>query len=223
MAYCAYRKKNKKRRLIIGIVSAFFATVAIIVIHLFVNVNPILISVISEDVKNTTTAVINETLKKVMGDNIKYNDIIFINRGKDDAIESISVNSILINNIARDTTLISQYTLKAIGQTSVNVPLGTVSGIAFFGGKGPLLNVNVLPVGSINITFKSKFESAGINNTMHSIMMQVDSSVRIIVPGLSQNVSIKTDVPIATTVIIGKIPDTYLQSGQLDEMLNLIP
>ena len=53
--------------------------------------------------------------------------------------------------------------------------------------------------------------------------MIVDVSVNVIVPGLSRTVSLRTEVPLVNTVIVGAVPDTYLQSNLLDEMLNLIP
>lgn len=203
--------------------SALFALIAIIIIHLFVNVVPILVTVTGEEIKNSTTIIVNEAVKSLLGDTVKYGDIVSITRDKEDNIESLSVNTILVNGIARDTTLITQSKLKMLGQTAIGVPLGTLSGITVLGGKGPIVKVNILPVGSVSVSFSSSFQRAGINNTLHTITMVVDTAVNVLVPGISQNVSIKTDVPLVNTVIIGKIPDTYLQSGQLDEMLNLVP
>ena len=53
----------------------------------------------------------------------------------------------------------------------ISVPLGTLSGITFFGGVGPNITVRCIPVGSVNVSFKSVFTAAGINNTLHSIVM----------------------------------------------------
>lgn len=36
-------------------------------------------------------------------------------------------------------------------------------------------------------------------------------------------VNTETEVLLAESVIVGKVPDTYLQSDKLDEMLNLVP
>ncbi|MCI9032370.1 MAG: sporulation protein YunB [Clostridia bacterium] len=216
------KKRNPKRILIV--ISIFvIAVIAAVITHFAVNVNPIIETVISEEAKHSTTIIINESVKSVVGTNIDYDDIVEISRDGENNIKALSVNTILVNSIAIDTTLVAQSRLKNVGEIPVKVPIGTLSGITFFGGAGPNVNIRCLPIGSVGISYRSDFKSAGINNTLHIITMIVDVSVNVIVPGLSRTVSLRTEVPLVNTVIVGAVPDTYLQSNLLDEMLNLIP
>ena len=53
--------------------------------------------------------------------------------------------------------------------------------------------------------------------------MDVSTGIQVIIPGMSFELVTVTQAPIAEAIIVGKVPDTYLQSSSLDEMLNLIP
>lgn len=220
-AHVRYRRKNR-----FGILLAITGALALIgcfVMHLTVNVNPIIEILTSEEVKNRTTIVMNESLKSVMGGQITYGDIVDIDRDGDGNVNSLSVNTVLVNDVARDITIVALSKLKKIGVIAVEIPVGTLSGITFLGGLGPTVTVNCIPAVSVNVSFKSTFRSVGINNTLHSIVMHTDSSVNIVMPGLTKSVDFQTEVPLVNTVIVGRIPNTYLQFGALDEMLNLIP
>ncbi len=224
MPHTAYiRKKRNPKRTIITLSVVVVAVIAAAITHFVVNVNPIIETVIGEEAKHSTTIIINESVKAAIGAEVDYDDIIEISRDGENNIKSLSVNTILINSIALDTTLIAQSRLKSVGEIPVNVPIGTLSGITFLGGTGPSVNIRCLPIGSVVISYKSVFQAAGINNTLHTITMIADVSVNVIVPGLTKTVSLRTEIPLVNTIIVGAVPDTYLQSNLLDEMLNLIP
>ncbi len=221
-AYIIKRKKKKFVRITAILISACILT-SLVIAHLAINVNPILEIVANDEVKNRSTIIVNKALCSVMGNNISYDDIVSIKKNNDGMIESMSVNTILVSNIAQNTTLLIQSELNKIGQMEISVPLGTLSGITFFGGVGPNITVRCIPVGSVNVSFKSVFTAAGINNTLHSIVMNFDTTVNVIIPGLKNRVNVKTEVLVADTVIIGEVPNTYLNSSLLDGMLNLVP
>ena len=63
----------------------------------------------------------------------------------------------------------------------------------------------------------------GINQTLHRIFLNIDAQLSVVIPGVDVTVNTETEVLLAESVIVGKVPDTYLQSDKLDEMLNLVP
>ena len=69
----------------------------------------------------------------------------------------------------------------------------------------------------------SGFEEAGINQTNHKLYLTVCSNVSVILPLENKVVDTQTQILIAESIIVGKIPDTYLNSPSTDEMYNLIP
>ena len=66
-------------------------------------------------------------------------------------------------------------------------------------------------VGSCSAHFENAFEHAGINQTTHSILLYVDVSVTILLPGLSTRTQVSSSFSVAETVIVGDVPDTYTQ------------
>lgn len=220
-AYIIKKKKKSKSRLLIAII-CIVAVLSAITAHFFVNVNLVLETITNDEVKSVSTVILNNALNSVMGKNITYEDIVSIKKDESGNIDAMSVNTILVNNIAQDTTLLVQSELNKIGKLEISVPIGSLSGITFLGGLGPDIKVICMPVGSVSVSFKSVFSSAGINSTLHSVIMNFDTTVNIILPGFKNSVNVKTEVLVADTIIFGKIPDIYLNST-LDGMLNLVP
>ena len=58
----------------------------------------------------------------------------------------------------------------------------------------------------------SAFESVGINHTKHSIYLNVIADISIVMPSKTQNFAVTTQILVGESVIVGSIPDTYLQS-----------
>ena len=78
-------------------------------------------------------------------------------------------NSVTINSFARDVSSVSQVYLDKIIDQGIDIPLGTFTGMPIFVGRGPSVNIKLLPIGSITCRFNSEFVNAGINQTNHKI------------------------------------------------------
>ena len=51
---------------------------------------------------------------------------------------------------------------------------------------------------------------AGINQTNHQINLEVIVDIDILIPWGTESAQVVSEVMIADTVIVGKVPDTYL-------------
>ena len=80
---------------------------------------------------------------------------------------------------------------------------------------GTDVNIVIDPVGTVQCSFGSHFETAGINQPLHRIYRNVSSTVDVIIPSSHQVVQIETPILVCETVIVGKVPDTFLQGGLL--------
>ena len=79
---------------------------------------------------------------------------------------------------------------------------------------GPKITVNMEQIGNINTSYDSTFESAGINQVRHKIYLNVDVKMRLVVPLASKDVELTCEIPVAETIIVGKIPDTAVNIGR---------
>ena len=81
-----------------------------------------------------------------------------------------------------------------------------------FAGVGPNINFRIIPVSSVTCGFSSTFESVGINQTKHSIYLNVIADISIVMPSRTENFAVLTEILIGESVIVGTVPDAYLQS-----------
>ena len=96
-------------------------------------------------------------------------------------------------------------------------------GISLFSGSGPKIRVRVIPVGAVSTRFVTSFESAGINQTRHEISLEASVVMRIVIPTGAGSVSVSTYVPVAESIIVGSVPDTYVNVPGAEDALNLVP
>jgi sporulation protein YunB len=127
-----------------------------------------------------------------------------------------------MNRIVSETALSIQEKLKQMGTKRVGIPLGSILGSEIFANLGPRLNIEILPMGTVVVNFATDFEQAGINQTRHKIYLAVDTQVRIVLPLASDVVDVNTRIPIAETIIVGEIPQSYIFVPE-DGLLNIIP
>ena len=105
----------------------------------------------------------------------------------------------------------------------IKISIGAFSGVAIFSGYGPKIAFNVNPYCEVNCFFNSNFESAGINQTYHKLYLIIKFKISIVFPFEKLEIFSDAEVLLSESLIVGKIPDVYLNSGTLDNMLDLVP
>jgi hypothetical protein len=75
---------------------------------------------------------------------------------------------------------------------------------------GPNIRVSVHSVGDVSVVFDNEFTSAGVNQTRHAVYLNVSVTIYLLIPGEIIPVSAEERVCIAEMVIVGEVPDTYL-------------
>ncbi len=160
----------------------------------------------------STTVAVNDAVYYTLSDEMRYEDLVTILRNEEGDIVSFSANPLKINKIARDTASISQSNLKNLSLNGIPVPLGALTGIEALAGVGPSIHFRIIPVSSVACGFSSLFESVGINQTKHLIYLNVVADISIVMPSRTKNFAVTTQILVGESVIIGKVPDTFLQS-----------
>lgn len=214
------RKKHVRAKIIITVV-------LLLIIGLLVffqrNVTKILISISEATIRSVTTVAVNDAVYYTINDNLRYEDLITITYDENGAVSTITTDSLKINRIARDTAYLSQENLNRMSAAGIQVPIGALTGIEALAGFGQKINIKIIPISNVNCTFVSKFEEAGINQTKHSLYLEIVSDISIILPNKTSNLASTTEVLVCESVIAGKIPDTYLQASLAGGGGTLIP
>lgn len=71
--------------------------------------------------------------------------------------------------------------------------------------------------------FNSEFVSSGINQTLYRVNLLLTASVRLVMPGVSETISVRAEAAIAESIIVGDVPEVYTNVASEEDMLNLIP
>ena len=187
------------------------------------NVTRVLISISEATIRSITTVAVNDAIYYTLNDTMRYDDLISIERDSGGNVTSITTDSLKINRIARDTAYLSQENLTKMSAEGIMVPLGALTGIEALAGFGQKINIKIIPISNVECRFVSKFRQAGINQTLHSLYLEIVSDISIILPSKSTNLASTIEVLICESVIAGKIPDTYLQASLAGSGTALVP
>lgn len=215
-------RKVKNKGLISLFVLIFFI-LFLVAVYYFKIILPIIKVYSSAETKSVTEKAVNVAVSNVINRTINYNSLIDINYDNSGNIVSFSANQYEINTITREIIKETQFQLNNLGTDGINLNLGTFSGIPFLIGKGPKVALKLVPIGAVNGEFDSEFDSVGINITKHSLFLYVNIHVNIVMPVKNLEVYSRTQVLLAESVIIGKVPDVYLNGGEINKSLNLVP
>ncbi|MBQ8295716.1 MAG: sporulation protein YunB [Clostridia bacterium] len=202
---------------------AIFLILLLLFIYFQRNVTRVLIAISEATMRASTTIAVNDAVYYTLSDEMRYDDLVKIDRDANGNIIAVAANPLKINKIARDTASISQSNLKNLSLNGIPIPLGALTGIEAFAGLGPSIHFRIIPVSSVSCGFSSNFESVGINQTKHSIYLNVVADISIVMPSRTENFAVATDILVGESVIVGTVPDAYLQSDIFGDKPNLSP
>jgi len=101
--------------------------------------------------------------------------------------------------------------ISALDDIYVGIPLGSFFSSKLFPAMGPDIPVKIIPLSTVYTEYSTEFTSTGINQTQHKIFIKVNCSVKVL-SALSNNTQdITMEIPIAETIIIGGVPNTYIE------------
>jgi len=164
-------------------------------------------------VKSIVTRVVGNAVNENFPENIDYSDIVTISKDENGKITSIQTEVAKLNRIFANVSLGVQEQLSNMTDEKISIPLGAIFGEPIFAASGPRIDIRLIPTGSVEMDFKSEFTSAGINQTRHRIYLLIKTEVGLVVPFVEKKTVVETSLPVAETVIVGEVPDYYIDLG----------
>lgn len=197
----------KKLLALILIVTLLFAFFLVILIER--KLNPIFYKISKTKVSTMVTRLVNKAIRRKSKE-FTYGDLVKLKTDAQGNVIFMQPNIQKINHVSSQLALEIQSALKKIKEKNIRLPVAQIFGIDIIGDYGPKLNVKVIPYSSINTDIVDYFQSAGINQTRHKIDLQVIAKTRVVIPFLSEDIQIKTTVPLTEAVIVGDVPEVYI-------------
>ena len=165
-------------------------------------------------VMNTTSDLTNDAIsKQIAAGNIAYDRIVFFEKDLEGRITALKTNMSEVNRLKTDILGIINDEILALDNSDIGIPLGSLFLPELFSGKGPAIPVHILSIRNSDANFTSSFTQAGINQTLHRLNMEVSIDVAVLVLGDTSSFTMTSEVVVAETVIVGDVPETYLNTG----------
>ena len=199
-----YRRRRLDRRMLVrALALSVVVGVLTLVITAAVQMRPLLASLATTKVSNTVTRIVSEAVYQAIEDGeIRYDGLVTFEKDETGQITAVRSNMAAFNHLQAD---ILDTILTRIDQVSAR----ELTGFSLLAGRGPRISVRMESVGSSEANFHNEFVSAGINQTKHQIILTVDVSVSILLPGFTTATKVSNSFIVAETVIVGSVPDTY--------------
>jgi len=165
-------------------------------------------------VMNTTSDLTNDAIaRQIATGEIAYDRIVFFEKDLEGRITALKTNMSEVNRLKTDILNIINDEILALDSSDLGIPIGSLFLPELFSGKGPAIPVHILSIRNSDANFVSSFSQAGINQTLHRLNMEVSIDVAVLVLGETSSFTVSSEVVVAETVIVGQVPQTYLQTG----------
>lgn len=193
---------------------AAFGMLTFILFQLDNKIMPAVLAITDLQTKTKVNSIINSSVADIIKKmELSSND--FLKKTNDDngKIDSLSVNTILVNEICGKVATDISGKLVALDKEIISLPVGALLGIQAFANFGPLYSITVIPMGNALVDYDTSFESVGINQTNFQVWLTVDSTVQVVNPLQRREIAVTRKISLVNTVIHGDVPGVYLGGG----------
>ena len=214
-----------KKIKIIFIIVIFIILIAIISLRVInKKISPLVMDYSISEMKKITSIIINRSINS---DILNSSDIdnLFITTRDDGEIVTFSLNSVIVNKITDNISDSVEDNLRLIeegkyhklnemfniGKDYFLVPSGIFFKNSLLSSIGPKIPISLKIIGNVTSGINTSVKEYGINNSLITIMVDINVQMNVVLPFSSKEIEINNQVPIAIKLIHGKIPEFYIK------------
>ena len=208
-----HSQRNKRR---VGTLKIILVLAVLLAFYLWMatKIRPLLMQMADAQVRYLATKLINEVVSAEMGlEEMSYNNLIYFEKDGAGNITALKTDMLKINQFKQKIAASISESIREVPPSELYIPLGNLLKSELFSGRGPHIPVKIVPVGAASTSFSNRFEAAGINQTRHQVLIDVEVDIGILLPGNDSSTLVKTQVNIAETIIVGMVPDSFVSMG----------
>lgn len=160
--------------------------------------------------ENIASEIIENAIVSVLYENdITYSTLVEIEKDESGRVATVKADAVKMNMLKSEIGAEISKDILDTDSREISIPLGTILGVSALSGKGPKIKTTVTLASNVTSTIKNTFTSAGINQTLHEIYVNVNATIYVIMPKNSATAEVNSNYCIAQTVIIGTVPETF--------------
>lgn len=202
------KRKNKKLKRVAALIA-----IASVLCYLYLSAVNLIFEYGGKDFQYYVSNCSYYAVKKCIDGDFDFSTVCEIQKNSSGEVAFIKTNSLMVNYAAQKLSLdcyeyLSEYTKKG-----ASVPLGAFSGIRIFSGTGKKINVKLNVTVSVECKIYASFTSVGINQTRQVLYAVIHSDITVFSLFKSKYYEGNIQVALFDNLIVGKVPEVYLQSG----------
>ncbi len=171
---------------------------------------PMVRSAAEQKAKAEATFIINDAVSRMTNTNaFEYDDLVMLEKNEGGRIVALTTKAANMNKLKALVAVEIYNSLAVYSDDVIGIPLGNVFNNSFLLGKGPRIKVYMRPYSAVLCDYRNVFESCGINQTNHRVMLDVELTICVVMPFRSVKCNVNTCICVADTVIVGEVPQAF--------------
>ncbi len=160
--------------------------------------------------KTQITRCVNEAVAKCLTDPAVTDGLIRLQTDSEGAALQLETDTAQVNALRIRITDAVLQKLENSAIQSLSVPVGTLLGSELLSGRGPKIPLRVSANHAVTTAVHGEWRSAGINQTAHSLMLNVQIETELALSGSRQaTASVSCEYLLTETILVGKVPTVY--------------
>ena len=178
---------------------------------LYLRLRPILRTVAVSEARNAAVRAMESAVAAHMAaGELDYERLVRLEKDETGMVTAAAVDMRSLNRLQAALSEEIFRKLTGPGAADLSVPLGNLFSVPLLSGRGPSIPLRILSVTDCEARLESSFSDAGINQTLHRIYLEIHATVNLLLPGGAAAEKVTDTVLAAETVIVGRVPESYM-------------
>lgn len=209
MGRLRYLRFTGRQRVLIWL-TVIFTLLLALTVAIMLHMKPVVVDLATARTSNAVNRIVVAAVNDAVDSGrIDYEQLVDFDKDAEGHVTALRSNMAAFNRLQASIADDILQRMAEVSSTDLAIPIGTLTGSPLLAGRGPCLRVRMQSVGTATARFDNQFSSAGINQTRHRIILDVDVHVSILLPGLTTYTKVSNEISVAETVIVGGVPETY--------------
>ena len=209
MGRLRYLRFTGRQRVLIWL-TVIFTLLLTLTVAVVLHMKPVVVDLATARTSNAVNRIVVAAVNDAVDSGrIDYAQLVDFDKDAEGHVTALRSNMAAFNRLQASIADDILQRMAEVSSTDLAIPIGTLTGSPLLAGRGPCLRVRMQSVGTATARFDNQFSSAGINQTRHRIILDVDVHVSILLPGLTTYTKVSNEISVAETVIVGGVPETY--------------
>ena len=176
----------------------------------FISVKPFVFTYAKSEAETIILNAVNKAVLNVLDKNdITYTELSNVSRDKNGLITGIEIDTQKVNRLKSEISNELSNIVAQNNKYELHIPVGTLFGNEYTTGYGPRIKFKMQLTETAILDFESSFQSAGINNVLHQIIIKIDVKASVLMLGCTDGFGVSTTALAAQTIIAGGVPDSF--------------